>query len=188
MQACFLERCSCWPAGEVPPVATGLPVVLTTLFTWGVVASVGIFLIKKGRRDKTLPTARSTWDESSSAVCACVCVRAWPCVHTCACACVRVCVCVRFSVCLSISVCLCLSVCVSRYLCASVSVCLCVAVSLSLCLCVCLGDCVCVCVSVPVCGCVSLAVSVCVSRCRCRSTGLQADPPSLSVTALLSST
>ena len=154
LQACFLERCSCWPAGEVPPVATGLPVVLTTLFTWGVVASVGIFLIKKGRRDKTLPTARSTWDESSSAVCACVCVRAWPCVHMCACACVRVCVCVRFSVCL------CLSACVS----VSVSVCLGISVRLCLCVCVwlCLSRCVCVCVSVcvRVCVCVCLSVQV----------------------------
>ena len=47
-------------------VVTVLPVVLTTVFTRGVVASVGIFLIKKGRRDKTLlPTARVTWGESS---------------------------------------------------------------------------------------------------------------------------
>ena len=52
--------------GEMSFVVTVLPVVLTTVFTRGVAASVGIFLIKKGRRDKTLlPTARGTWGESS---------------------------------------------------------------------------------------------------------------------------
>ena len=152
-------------------VVTVLPVVLTTVFTRGVVASVGIFLDKKGE-ERYAAAAHSAGHVGRVQL-----------GHVCVC----VFLCVSLYVCLSVCVCLCLSVCVSRHL--GASVCVCVSV--------CVHVCLCVSVFVSVCVCVSIAVSLCLRVCvsvglrllvRMQEIAFQADPPSFSITALPSST